>query len=114
VDSSLKRLNTDAIDLLYLHMWDYTTSISEIMRALDDLVRAGKVHYIGFSDTPAHIISKTNMFADSHALSPVVAIQVPDNVLRRDPERALFPMAKGEDIAVTAWGLVGAECLQAI
>jgi len=53
------------------------------------------------------------MFADSHALSPVVAIQVPDNVLRRDPERALFPMAKGEDIAVTAWGLVGAECLQA-
>lgn len=111
VESSLNRLHTDCIDLLYLHMWDYTTSVQEIMRALDDLVKAGKVHYIGFSDTPAYIVSKANMFADSHALSPVVAIQVPYNILRRDPERELFPMAKGEDIAVTAWGLLGGGVL---
>lgn len=111
VKSSLKRLNTDYIDLLYLHMWDYTTPISEIMVALDDLVRSGKVHYIGFSDTPAYIVAKANMFADSHALTPVTAIQVPYNVLRRDPERELFPMSREENIAVTAWGLVGGGVL---
>jgi aryl-alcohol dehydrogenase-like predicted oxidoreductase len=111
VENSLRRLNTEYIDLLYLHMWDYTTSVSEIMRALDDLVKAGKVHHIGFSDTPAYIVSKANMFADSHALTPIVAIQVPYNVLRRDPERELFPMAREEDIAVTAWGLVGGGVL---
>ena len=85
-------------------MWDYTTPVYEVMRALDDLVRAGKVHYIGFTDTPAYIVSKANMFADSHALTPLTAIQVPYNVLRRDPERELFPMAKEEEVAVTAWG----------
>lgn len=111
VDASLKRLNTDYIDLLYLHMWDYTTGLSEIMRGLDDLVRAGKVLYIGFSDTPAYIISKANMLADFHALSPVVAIQVPYNLARRDPERELFPMTKEEDISVTAWGMLGGGVL---
>lgn len=111
VESSLERLNTDYIDLLYLHMWDYTTSIEEVMRAMDDLVRAGKVHYLGFSDTPAYIVSKANMFAHSHALSPAVAIQVPYNLLRRDPERELFPMTKDEDIAVTAWGLLNGGVL---
>ena len=111
VESSLKRLNTDYIDLLYLHMWDYTTSIGEVMRALDDLVRDGKVHYIGFSDTPAYIVSKANMLADLQSFSPVVAIQVPYNLMRRDPERELIPMASEEDIAVTAWGLLGGGVL---
>ncbi|MBK5107122.1 MAG: aldo/keto reductase [Anaerolineales bacterium] len=107
VESSLERLNTDYIDLLDLHVWDYTTPLNEVMRALDDLVRAGKVHYIGFSDTPAYNVSKANMFADSHALTPITAILVPYNVLRWDPERELFPMAKAEDVAVTTWGMVG-------
>jgi aryl-alcohol dehydrogenase-like predicted oxidoreductase len=111
VDASLKRLNTDHIDLLYLHMWDYTTSLPEVMRGLDDLVRAGKVLYIGFSDTPAYIVSKANMLADFHSLSPVVAIQVPYNLARRDPERELFPMAKEEDVAVTTWGMLGGGIL---
>jgi aryl-alcohol dehydrogenase-like predicted oxidoreductase len=111
VESSLKRLNTDYIDLLYLHMWDYTTSVGEVMRALDDLVRDGKVHYIGFSDTPAYINSKANMLADLQSLSPVVAIQVPYNLMRRDPERELIPMAREEDISVTAWGLLGGGVL---
>jgi aryl-alcohol dehydrogenase-like predicted oxidoreductase len=111
VESSLKRLNTEYIDLLYLHMWDYTTSVDEVMRALDDLVREGKVHYIGFSDTPAYIVSKANMLADLRSLSPVVAIQIPYNLMRRDPERELIPMASEEDIAVTAWGLLGGGVL---
>jgi aryl-alcohol dehydrogenase-like predicted oxidoreductase len=111
VESSLKRLNTEYIDLLYLHMWDYTTSVNEVMRGLDDLVREGKVHYIGFSDTPAYIVAKANMLADLQSLSPVVAIQVPYNLVRRDPERELFPMAREEDIAVTAWGLLGGGVL---
>ncbi len=111
VESSLKRLNTDYIDLLYLHMWDYTTSISEVMRGLDDLVREGKVNYIGFSDTPAYIVAKANMLADLQSLSPVVAIQVPYNLVRRDPERELFPMAREEDVAVTVWGLLGGGVL---
>jgi aryl-alcohol dehydrogenase-like predicted oxidoreductase len=63
VEASLERLNTDYIDLLYLHMWDYTTPVGEVMRGLDDLVRDGKVHYIGFSDTPAYIVAKANMLA---------------------------------------------------
>jgi aryl-alcohol dehydrogenase-like predicted oxidoreductase len=111
VDASLKRLNTDHIDLLYLHMWDYTTGLSEVMRGLDDLVRAGKVLYVGFSDTPAYVVAKANMLADFHALSPIVAIQVPYNLVRRDPERELFPMAKEEDISVTVWGMLGGGIL---
>jgi aryl-alcohol dehydrogenase-like predicted oxidoreductase len=111
IESSLKRLNTECIDLLYLHMWDYTTSIEEVMRGLDDLVRAGKVLYIGLSDTPAYVVAKTNLYADMHALTPIVAIQVPYNLARRDPEQELFPMAKEEDIAVTAWGILGGGVL---
>jgi aryl-alcohol dehydrogenase-like predicted oxidoreductase len=81
VETSLERLNTDYIDLLYLHMWDYTTSVREVMRGLDDLVRDGKVHYIGFSDTPAYILAKGKMLMDLQSLSPVVAIQVPYNLI---------------------------------
>lgn len=111
VEASLKRLKTEYIDLLYLHMWDYTTPVGEVMRALDDLVRDGRVHYIGFSDTPAYIVSKANLLADLRSLSPVVAIQVPYNLMRRDPERELLPMSLDEDIAVTAWGLLGGGVL---
>jgi aryl-alcohol dehydrogenase-like predicted oxidoreductase len=81
------------------------------MRVLDDLIRGGKVHYIGFSDTPAYIVAKANMLADLQSLSPVVAIQIPYNLMRRDPERELLPMAREEDVAVTAWGLLGGGVL---
>lgn len=111
VEDSLKRLNTDHIDLLYLHMWDYTTSIEEIMRAFDDLVRTGKVLYIGFSDTPAYIVAKANLLAALQSLSPAAAIQVPYSLASRDPERELFPMAVEENIAVTAWGMLGGGVL---
>ena len=111
VEASLKRLNTDFIDLLYLHMWDYTTPVEEVMRAMDDLVRAGKVLYVGFSDTPAYIISKADLLAELRGLAPVAAIQLPYNLFRRDPERELLPMAREQDIAVTAWGLIAGGVL---
>jgi aryl-alcohol dehydrogenase-like predicted oxidoreductase len=111
VEASLKRLNTDFIDLLYLHMWDYTTAVDEVMRAMDDLVRAGKLLYVGFSDTPAYIVAKADLLAELRSLAPVAAIQLPYNLFRRDPERELLPMAREQDIAVTAWGLIGGGVL---
>lgn len=111
VEASLKRLNTDFIDLLYLHMWDYTTPVEEVMRAMDDLVRAGKLLYVGFSDTPAYIVAKADLLAELRGLAPVAAIQLPYNLFRRDPERELLPMAREQDIAVTAWGLIGGGVL---
>lgn len=111
VEASLKRLNTDFIDLLYLHMWDYTTPVEEVMRAMDDLVRAGKLQYVGLSDTPAYIVSKADLLAELRSLTPVTAIQLPYNLFRRDPERELLPMAREQDIAVTAWGLIGGGVL---
>jgi aryl-alcohol dehydrogenase-like predicted oxidoreductase len=111
LEGSLKRLNTDYVDLLYLHMWDYTTPLEEVMRGMDDLVRAGKVRYIGFSDTPAYIIARANALAECRGLSRVIAVQLPYSLFRRDPERELLPMAREEDLAVTAWGMLGAGVL---
>ncbi|MGH2416512.1 MAG: aldo/keto reductase, partial [Microcystaceae cyanobacterium] len=76
LEGSLKRLNTDYIDLFWLHAWDYTTSIEEVMRGFDDLVRAGKVLYIGISDTPAWIVAQANTLAQCYGWTPFVALQV--------------------------------------
>jgi aryl-alcohol dehydrogenase-like predicted oxidoreductase len=111
VEGSLKRLRTDYIDLLYLHAWDYMTPLEEVMRTLDDLVRAGKVLYIGLSDTPAYIVAKANMLAALQGLSRVVAIQLPYNLYQRDPESELMPMAREDDVAVTAWGILAGGVL---
>ncbi len=104
LEGSLKRLNTDYVDVLYLHAWDFTTSVEEVLRGLDDLVRAGKVLYIAISDTPAWIISKANTIADFRGWSPFVAVQLEYSLITRDAERELIPMAKELDLAVTAWG----------
>jgi aryl-alcohol dehydrogenase-like predicted oxidoreductase len=106
VESSLQRLNTPFIDLLWLHMWDYLTPVEEVMRALDDLVRAGKVLYVGISDTPAWVISRANMLAELRGWSPFVAVQLPYSLLDRAPERELLPMARELGLAVTPWGLL--------
>lgn len=111
VEASLARLQSDYIDLLYLHMWDYTTPVEEVMRGLDDLVRAGKVLYVGFSDSPAYIVAKANMLADLRGYSRLAAIQLPYSVMSRDPERELLPLAREDDIAVTAWGLLAGGVL---
>lgn len=103
VELSLKRLNTDFIDLLYLHIWDNLTPIDEVMRGLDDLVRQGKVNYIGISDTPAWIISKGQTLAELMGWSKFVALQVEYSLLQRTPERELIPMAKHFGMTVTPW-----------
>jgi len=103
VEESLKRLQTDFIDLFYLHIWDNLTPIDEVMRALDDLVRQGKVNYIGISDTPAWIISKGNTMAELMGWSQFVALQVEYSLIQRTPERELIPMAKHYGFTVTPW-----------
>lgn len=111
VEASLKRLKTDFIDLLWLHAWDYHTPVEEVMRALDDLVRAGKVHYVGNSDTPAWIVSRANTLAEWKGWSPFVALQVEYSLVERTVERELLPMARSLDLAVTPWSPLGAGLL---
>lgn len=106
VEGSLKRLGADFIDLLYLHMWDYVTPVEEVMRAMDDLVRSGKVLYVGVSDTPAWVVSQANMLADLRGWSRFVALQAPYSLADRALERDLIPMAEANDMAVLAWGVL--------
>ncbi len=103
VEASLKRLNTEYIDLLYLHAWDFLTPVDEIMRAFDDLIRQGKIFYAAISDTPAWRVSQANTMADIRGLSPFIGFQVEYSLLQRTPERDLLPMAKALDIGITAW-----------
>jgi len=100
VETSLQRLKTDYIDLLYLHMWDDTTPVEEILRAMDDLVRAGKVLYVGMSDTPAWQISRMQAIADLRGWSPLVALQIEYNLIERTTERELIPMANEMGLGV--------------
>ena len=111
VERSLKRLQTDYIDLYYLHMWDYMTPVEEVMRGLDDLVRAGKVRYVGVSDTPAWIVAEANTLAELRGWSRFVGLQVPYSLADRALEWALLPMARHWDMAVMPWGLLEAGIL---
>lgn len=103
VEASLKRLNTDYIDLLWLHAWDSTTPVDEVMRGLDDLVRAGKVLYLGISDTPAWVVSQANTMAEIRGWSRFVALQVEYSLVQRSAEREYIPMSKAFDLAITPW-----------
>jgi len=103
VERSLKRLNTDYIDLMWLHAWDFSTPVEEVMRTFDDLVRQGKVLYIGISDTPAWIVAQANTLAQYRGWTPFVALQVEYSLVQRTPERDLLPMAQAFDLAVTPW-----------
>src|SRR3981189_1753896 len=100
VETSLQRMKTDYIDLLYLHIWDGKTTIEEILRAVDDLVRAGKVLYVGISDTPAWQISRMQAIADLRGWSPLVALQIEYNLIERTTERELIPMANEMGLGV--------------
>jgi aryl-alcohol dehydrogenase-like predicted oxidoreductase len=103
VEDSLKRLETDYIDLLYLHVWDKRTPVEEVLRAFDDLVRAGKIQYIGLSDTPAWQASRMQAIAELRGWSPVVALQIPYNLTERTVERELIPMAREMGMGVLPW-----------
>src|ERR1700736_6687932 len=103
VEASLKRLQTDYIDLYWVHMWDQMTPVEEVMRGLDDLVRAGKVLYTGISDAPAWWIAQANTLAHLRGWSPFVGLQIEYSLIERTVERELIPMAKALNIGVTAW-----------
>jgi aryl-alcohol dehydrogenase-like predicted oxidoreductase len=103
VDASLRRLNTHYIDLLWVHIWDPMTPIEEVMRSLDDLVRSGKILYVGISDAPAWVVSYANAIAKLHDWTPFIGIQIMYNLIERSAERELLPMAHALDIGVTAW-----------
>lgn len=103
VEDSLKRLRTDYIDLLYLHVWDNLTPVDEILRGFDDLVRAGKVLYIGISDTPAWQVSRLQAIAELRGWAPLVALQVPYNLTERTVEREFMPMAQTMGLGVLPW-----------
>src|SRR5512141_269163 len=109
--ASLKRLGTDYIDLYWVHAWDGMTPLEETMRALDDVVRAGKVLYVGISDAPAWVVSRANTLAELKDWSPFAALQIQYNLADRSPERDLLPMAKALDLAVTPWGVLGGGVL---
>jgi len=111
LEQSLRRLRTDHVDLLYLHMRDDTTPIEEAVRALDDQVRLGKVLHVGISDSPAWVVAQANTLAELRGWSPFVALQVPYSAAGRSPERELFPMAASFGLAVVAWGVLDAGIL---
>src|SRR5918912_3703129 len=103
LETSLKRLNTDYIDLYWVHAWDSLTPIEEMMRALDDMIRAGKILYIGISDAPAWIVSQANTLANLKGWTEFTGLQIEYSLIERTPERELLPMANALDIGVTAW-----------
>jgi len=111
VEASLKRLRTDYIDLLWVHAWDDLTPFEETMRGLDDLVRAGKVLYVGVSDAPAWIVSASNVAAELRGWTPFVGLQIEYSLLERTVERELLPMAEYFGLSVVGWAPLGAGVL---
>ncbi|REE96262.1 aryl-alcohol dehydrogenase-like predicted oxidoreductase [Thermomonospora umbrina] len=104
LEASLRRLRTDYLDVLWVHARDTLTPVPEVMRALDDQVRAGKVLYVGVSDWPAWEVAQANTLAELRGWSPFVGFQLRYNLLDRTAERELLPMALAFDLAVLAWG----------
>ena len=111
VEASLKRLQTDYIDLYWVHAWDPLTPTEEVMRGLDDLVHQGKVLYVGVSDTPAWVVSRANTLADLRGWTQFVGLQIRYSLIARTVERELLPMSRALDIAVTPWGIIGSGIL---
>jgi aryl-alcohol dehydrogenase-like predicted oxidoreductase len=111
VEASLRRLRTDYIDLLWVHAWDYVTPVDEVLRGLDDLVRQGKVNYVGLSDSPAWVLAQSNAVATLRGWSPFVALQLKYNLFDRTAERELLPVADAFGLSVTAWAPLAAGVL---
>ncbi|KAI5463802.1 NADP-dependent oxidoreductase domain-containing protein [Mariannaea sp. PMI_226] len=107
VNNSLKKLQTDYIDLLYVHWWDYSTSIPELMQSLNQLVVSGKVLYLGISDTPAWVVSKANEYARNNGLRQFSVYQGRWSAASRDFERDIIPMCRAEGMGIAPWGSLG-------
>ncbi|WP_424217704.1 aldo/keto reductase (plasmid) [Streptomyces sp. BI20] len=111
VEGSLRRLGTDYIDLLYLHVWDFRTPVEEVLRGLDDLVRQGKVLYVAISNTPAWQVSRMRAIADLRGWSPLVALQLEYSLIERTAERDLIPMARELGLGVVPYSPLGGGIL---
>jgi aryl-alcohol dehydrogenase-like predicted oxidoreductase len=111
VEDSLTRLQTDYIDLLYLHMWDRRTPAEEVMRAFDDLVRAGKIMYVGLSDLPAWLAARMHAIAEVRGWSPPVVLQLLYNLTDRNIEREFMPLAMETGMGVLPWAPMGSGVL---
>ncbi|USX52287.1 aldo/keto reductase [Lentzea sp. HUAS12] len=111
VEASLRQLGTDHIDLLHLHVWDFTTPADEILRGLDDVVRQGKVLYVAMSSAPAWEISRMQTIADLRGWSPLIALQVEYSLINRDAERDLIPMSRAMGLGVTPFSPLGGGVL---
>jgi aryl-alcohol dehydrogenase-like predicted oxidoreductase len=103
LDASLTRLKTDYLDLYWVHGWDRHTDLAELMRALDDQVRAGKILHLGMSNAPAWVVATANTLASERGLTPFCALQLHYNLVERSIEPSILPMAKHFDLGVTAW-----------
>jgi aryl-alcohol dehydrogenase-like predicted oxidoreductase len=103
LDESLRRLQTDYVDLYWLHNWDRRAPIDETLRALDDLVSAGKIRYVGLSDVPAWVAAQAHTIAGFRGWAPVTALQLEYSLLERTPEGELLPMAEELGIGVLPW-----------
>jgi aryl-alcohol dehydrogenase-like predicted oxidoreductase len=111
LEASLRQLDTDRIELLYLHGWDFTTAPDEVMRGLDDLVRSGKVLYLGICNTPAWQIARMQTLADLRGWTPLVALQIEYSLLERTVEHELIPMAAELGLGVLPWSPLGGGVL---
>jgi aryl-alcohol dehydrogenase-like predicted oxidoreductase len=107
LEASLERLGTDYVDILYVHAWDGLARVHEVMRALDDQVRLGKVLHVAVSDTPAWLVARANTMAQDRGWTPFSGLQLKYSLLERTPERDLLPMAAYMGLTVTSWGTLG-------
>ncbi|MBB3225729.1 aryl-alcohol dehydrogenase-like predicted oxidoreductase [Luteibacter sp. Sphag1AF] len=111
VEASLERLGTDYIDVLYLHVWDAVTPPEEIVRAFDDVVRSGKVMYVGISDAPAWQVARMQTIATLRGWAPISALQIEYSLIERTVERDLLPMADELGLGVHGWSPLGSGVL---
>lgn len=111
LETSLRRLGVDYIDLLWVHAWDGLTRDEEVVRALDDVVRAGKVLYVGFSDTPAWVAARSDAIAEVRGWSRLAALQFNYNLVERTAESELIPLARDQGMGMVGWGALASGLL---
>ena len=111
VEASLRRLGTDYLDLYLLHTWDRITPVEEVVRTLDDLIRAGKIRYAGLSDVPAWYAARPQSYADAHALTPMVNLQLPYSLVERTSRPSTSRPAQQLGLGITAWSPLGGGLL---
>lgn len=107
LDDSLRRLGTDYVDLYLLHTWDRITPVDEVMRTFDDLSRAGKIRYAGFSDVPSWYAAQGQTYADAHALTPAINVQLPYSLVDRTIETEHVAMGQTLGMGISAWSPLG-------